>query len=120
MHHLSGSFTEVNAQTEDGGIAIVNAVSGDFGMHRRLLLAVAMKMTDRGEGENFTADNAAGGEVGRIAADDEAGGAVEVDEVNENRYLTKISWTAFSILAFNSSSCCFENPEVMMLRFLLT
>ena len=55
---------EANCQAGGGGIAVANAVGGDFGMHRRLLLAVAMEVGERRGGEDFTAGNAAGGGVG--------------------------------------------------------
>ena len=94
---------EANCQTDDGGIAIANAVGGDFAMHRRLILAVAMKIDDREEDEDFTAGNAAGEEVGKTtAADDEAGGAVGVGEEEVDRVDKSQSMMFFLIIAFSS------------------
>ena len=75
------SKKKANCQADGEGIAVVNAVSGDFVMHRRLVLAVAMEVGDREEDEDFTADNAAEGGVDKITVvDDGAGGAVRVNE----------------------------------------
>ena len=67
---------EANGQAESGDEAeVTNAADEDFDMHRRFVLAVALKVTDRGEGEVFTAGNAADGEG--FTADNAAGGGVD-------------------------------------------
>ena len=112
---MKAAMEEANAQAGGGGIAVANAVGGDFAVHRRLLLA-------DGGGEDFTAGNAAGGGVGRATAiGGEAGGAVGGGEVGRaggaggagHEYLAKASLTAFSIIAFNSSSCLGVKPEAI-------
>ena len=101
---MKAVMEEANAQAGGGGIAVANAVGGDFGMHRRLLLAVAMEVGERGGGEDFTAGNAAGGGVGRATAIGGAvGGAGGAGVAIANRgYLAKASLTALVIMAFNS------------------
>ena len=49
---------------------MANAAGGDFAMHRRLILEVALEVGDRGGGEDFTAAGGAvgGGEVGGMPA----------------------------------------------------
>ena len=94
---------EANCQAGGGGIAVANAVGGDFAMHRRLVLAVAMEVGDRGEGEDFTAGNAAGGGVGRTtAAGGEAGGAVGIGGEEVGRVGKGQSMMFFLIIAFSS------------------
>ena len=89
---------------------MVNAADGAFGVHRRFILVDE-------EGEDFTADDAADGEVDKTTASGEAvGGEEEVgrattaggeavgegEVVGQNRYLTKALSTAIAIIAFNS------------------
>ena len=113
---MEEAMEEVNCQAGGEGIAVVNAVGGDFGMHR------TFEVADGGGGEDFTAGNAAGGGVGRATAiGGEAGGAVGGGEVGGaggaggagHEYLAKASLTAFSIIAFNSSSCLGVKPEAI-------
>ena len=104
-----------NDQAGGGGLAMANAAGGDFAMHRRLVLAVAMEIGDRGGGEDFTAAGGAGGAggggVGEATAMGEAAGG---GEVGRGQYWAISS----SIRTFNSWSCCSENPnaEAMVLR----
>ena len=70
---------EANGRAKGGGEAeVTNAAGGDFGMHRRFVLAVALEVADRG-GEVLTAGNTAGGGgVGVATASDGAvGGGVD-------------------------------------------
>ena len=89
---------------------MINAADGAFGVHRSFILIDE-------EGENFTADDAADGELDKNTASDEA---VEEEEevnrattagdeavgeeevINQNRYLTKALSTTITIITFNS------------------
>ena len=51
---------QVNDQAANEDVAMTNAANEDFAMHRRLMLAVAMKIDDREKGENITAVDEAG------------------------------------------------------------
>ena len=106
---MEEAMEEVNCHAGGGGLAVDNAVGGDFAVHRRLVLAVAMEVGEREGGEDLTAGNAAGGGVGRAtAAGGGAGGAVEGRGVVVDEgpiYLAKASWTTLWIITFNSSSC---------------
>ena len=99
---------------------MANAAGGDFAMHRRFVLAVAMEIGDRGGGEDFTAAGGAGGAGGGGVAEATAiGGAARGGGgVDRGQYLAISS----SIITFNSWSCCSENPnaEAMVLGLLLT
>ena len=123
---MKETMEEVNCQAGGEGIAVVNAVGGDFAVHRRLLLAVAMEVGERGGGEDFTAGNAAGGGVGRATVGGEAGGAVGGGGVCRATAAgggaggavgvgKGQSMMIFFIIVFNSSSCWGVKSEVMTL-----
>ena len=125
---------KVSDQTASENVTIVNATDEAFGVHRRFILKVALKMSDR-KSENFTAageaDEANEKKTNETTVIDEA---VEEEEVNKttadeedvaiakSEYLTKAFSTILVIIIFNSWNWFFENfnVEVMMLRLLLT
>ena len=104
---------------------MTNAAGGDFSIHRRFVLEVALEVGDREEGEDFTAaggageaNEAGGGGVGEATAIGEAAGEEEVDRattadggvvvgeegvaIAKPEYLANASSTALVIIAFNS------------------
>ena len=99
---MEETMEEAMEEAGGEGMAVANAVGGDFAVHRRLVLAVAMEVGERGGGEDLTAGNAAGEGVGRTtAAGGGAGGAVGggvVGRVGKGQ-----SMMFFLIIAFNSS-----------------
>ena len=113
---------------------MINAESGDFVMHRRLVLAVAMEIGDRGGGEDFTAaGGAGGGGVGAATVIGEAAGGGGVDRattadggvvvggggvaIAKSGYLAKAFSTALVIMTSNSWSCCSENSNAEAMVF---
>ena len=93
---------------------MANAADGDFAVHRRFILKVALEVGDREEDENFTAAGEAGGAggkkvdettaIGGAAGGEEVGRATTADgeTVGGGQYLTKAFSTATAIITSSS------------------
>ena len=121
--HTTNNKKKINVQTKEKGLTMINATSGDFVMHRRLMLKIALKINDR-KNENFTVageadetneekineviaiDETAEKEEEKvnktITADDEAINGGKDVTIAKSKYLTKVFSTTLVIMVFNS------------------
>ena len=98
------------AKNGGGGLAMINAENGDFVMHRRFVLTVALKVDDRGGGgEDFTAAaiGEAGGAGGTGGAEKAGGEEVsDIPKCLKKAFILAVSLTFMtSNLALNSRDC---------------
>ena len=105
---------KINDQTTNENVTIVNAADETFDVHRRFILKIALKMSDR-KNENFTAANEADEtnekKTNEITAIDETIKEKKINKttadekgvaIAKSKYLTKIFSTTLVIIIFNS------------------
>ena len=129
---------QINNQTTNKNVTMINAIDEVFSVHRRFVLKIALKIDDRKKNENFIAvaaneANETNEKINKwdycykrnnkknknktIIVDDETIINKKNVAIAKLKYLTKIFSTTLMIIIFNSWNWFFENFEVMMFEF---